>query len=84
MTETVAVNLNDWVRVRLTDYGREVIREQNREWTKKTGHEFTGPEEDDDGWTRWQLWSLIERFAGHVTMGGVMPYETGIKIERRG
>lgn len=79
----IEFNINEYVMVKLTDHGRSVLREQaeafRREFPSvKTG--YTPPKEDADGWSKWQLWTLIEAFGSEVHMGCKVPFETTIRI----
>lgn len=83
----VEFNINDYVFVRLTDTGRNELRRQRAELVaglKPRAREmFTGDgvPEEDDGWSRWQLWDLMARL-GHLNrMGFKGPFETTIKFE---
>lgn len=49
-------NLNNFVYVRLTDYGRSIARE------KVKAGELVMPEEDKNGVSKWILWELMATF----------------------
>lgn len=68
-------NLNSKVRVRLTDYGRERLRIDTIRYCK-----YTPCKEDSEGWSVWQMWSLMEKLGGYVHMGGQLPFEPTIEI----
>ncbi len=82
-------NINDTVRVRLTDYGRAVLRE---DWQSTTNiyyasperrairGEYKPPKEDAHGWSEWQLWALMEAFGEHTGHGCRLSFETEIEI----
>jgi len=85
----VKFNINDTVRVRLTDYGRAVLRE---DWQSTTNiyyasqerrairGEYKPPKEDAHGWSEWQLWALMEAFGEHTGHGCRLSFETEIEI----
>lgn len=80
-------NVNNYVKVRLTDYGREILY---KEWLKfqKTHPDiikksFTLPEEDSDGWTMFQGWKLMNTFGRYVLPGHKLPFEAEIEIVER-
>lgn len=75
------VTLNDIVRVKLTDYGRKVMRENHEDLKASAYH---APEEDADGYSKWQLWCLIEEFGAHMRWGGELPFELEIDVKPRG
>jgi hypothetical protein len=66
-------NVNEYVRVRLNDYGRQILGNGHR----------TIPHEAD-GWSRWQLWDLVSTFGAYVHLGVAPPFETDIRIELSG
>jgi hypothetical protein len=85
----VKFNINDTVRVRLTDYGRAALRE---DWESTTDiyyaspasrafrGEYQPPKEDEQGWSEWQLWRLMQVFGDHVNLGFPLCFETEIEI----
>lgn len=76
------ININDNVRVKLTDTGREVLKKNHNLLNKRTGAHlpYLPPIEDADGWSTWQLWSLMRDFGPHIYNGCRIPFETEIKI----
>ena len=88
MTELVKFNLNDTVRVRLTEVGRNILYKQHLELVELifSKNPNTTPipfkiNEDNQGWSRWQLHTLISKFGAAVSVGGLLPFETEIKLE---
>jgi len=78
-------NINHHVRVKLTEYGREKHREQHDTFWKSTGSTppiYTPPTEDSEGWSDWQLWTLMQDLGSLVSMGGNLPFDTQIQFER--
>lgn len=75
-------NVNEKVRVRLTDLGRRVLRE---EWDElRRVHPLVGkhtPPKEKDGWSEWQMWQLINHFGAHTGLGLDPAFETTIEIE---
>lgn len=76
-------NLNNKVRVKLTDLGRAALEADHATFWAKAGRTmpYTPPKEDADGWSEWQLWSLMSALGGHVGMGFDNVMETTIQIE---
>ena len=78
-------NINYNVKVRLTDRGRQILRE---EWEKYCRpmfkpEDYIPPKEDTEGWSTWQLWDLMQRFGQHFYLQNTpaqMPFETTIEI----
>ena len=71
----VVVNLNDTVRFKLTEHGKEVYRAQfdelNEFLKSKRAPLCPRPEPDIDaeGYTKMQLWNFMEVFGPHTGMG---------------
>ena len=55
----MTINLNDTVRVKLTDYGVMIHRKTVR----------LEPQVDDDGYTRYQLWDFMRIFGNEMLPG---------------
>ena len=80
------INLNWMVRVRLTDRGREIHRENYRRFDLlmpgfSDRHPYKPPTEDADGWSRFQLWELMNIFGRDMDCGVNIPMETGVVVE---
>ena len=77
------VNINQWVKIKLTPHGINVLAERHKELKKFAPmiKDFKMPEIDKDGYTRYQLWSVMEIFSGFVGMGVDLPFEPEIEIE---
>ena len=78
-------NINNYVRVKLNDRGKKILREQHEKFIADNPRisdefkEFKLPI-DDDGWSKWQMWKLFETFGQHMWLGCVIPFETEIEI----
>jgi hypothetical protein len=66
------MNLNDYVRVKLTDVG---MAEYARIY------DSTVPNLDDEGFYRTQFWSLMEDFGHLCGLGRPVPFETDFEVE---
>ena len=74
-------NINDKVKIRLTDYGRECLLENAKEVKEYfPDYEHLQKVEDIDGWSEWQLWHVMQEFGKHIYLGGEVPFETTIMI----
>jgi len=81
-------NINDKVRVKLTPFGRERLEKDDAEfWSHYSPNSqyekisYVPPEEDEDGWSEWQLWVLMEKLGKYCHIGMVQePFETVIEI----
>lgn len=71
------ININDKVRVRLTEYGRQCLAENYAKLSMDSGAPLSMPNKkpDADGWTEWQLWHLMQEFGQHIAMGLPVPFE---------
>lgn len=81
MSETI--NLNDTVKVKVTELGEQELTRQH--WELKRRFPKLPPfklNRDSDGYTEFQLWSLMGRL-GHM-MGGGLPLvvEAEIKLSK--
>ena len=77
-------NMNSYVRVQLTPYGRSILRkdiERRHKYLCKGEYKKYMPKEDADGWSRWQLWRLMNKFGAHVKLSHIQPFCADIEIE---
>lgn len=80
----LALNINHNVRVKLTDCGREIHRQNFAQFLAtfpKFPYAYRQPEEDADGWSTWQLWNLMQEFGDHLHMGTSLPFDTTIELD---
>ena len=81
--EKIDFNLNTHVWVQLTDRGRKRMKEKHKEdeifVKRKLATCF--PEEDENGWSRWQMHCLMETFGSITGIGMRHPFNINIKIE---
>lgn len=82
-------NINENVRVKLTDYGREMLKKDHEEFWNMVQTlggrpnvliEYVPPVEDDDGWSTWQMWCLMKNLGQYVGMATKNPFELTIEI----
>ena len=80
--QAIPFNLNAMVRVKLTDKGREVHRDDYDKLCegRPTAPAYQPPKEDAEGWSVWQLWCLMHQMGPHCFNGADMPIETGIEF----
>jgi hypothetical protein len=80
------VNFNEYVKVKLTEEGIKILKEQHEELNRTIReHNGTGLGEfnlkqDEFGYTSFQLWSLMNHFGYYMTLGGEPPFESEIVI----
>lgn len=77
------MNINDSVRVKLTDIGIGILRQRHEVIRSQIPNhgKFEPPVTDDHGWATFQLWDLFQIFGQHIYMGCRMPFETTIKVD---
>lgn len=77
-------NINHSVKVKLTDHGRKHLKKLHGELYKHRAFEkipdYKPPEEDEQGWSSWQLWDLMNRFGDVLSNGAPLPFETEIEV----
>lgn len=80
-------NVNDTVRVRLTDVGRQIVKHKHDELNAflraRNGtlqHGDGTVTEDADGWSEWLLWQLMQTFGPYMYNGCSIPFETTIEL----
>lgn len=75
-------NINDTVKVKLTEHGKKIHRE---DWDSVFGNNsnftYTPPREDENGYSSWQMWELMRWFGNHCRIGFDNPFETDILLE---
>lgn len=81
-------NINDYVKVKLTDYGisileqqHNVIRNEIKEYDGKNLGEFK-VNIDKDGYIKFQLHELMHHFGHITTVANKIPFETEIIITK--
>ena len=79
----IEFNVNDYVKVKLNQKGLNELQRQHYELSKvfPSLHEFRLPKTDQDGYSKWQLHSLMNTFGHMMTLGNEVPFDTVIKIE---
>lgn len=66
------INLNEEVKVKLTDLGKEIYYHRYDDLNERAGREVirpSFPKVDADGYTRFQLWDFINLYVNHIWMG---------------
>lgn len=87
MQEYQDFNINDFVKVKLTEKGKYIYYHQYDDINKdivKMGGEPLNPIElqyDDNRYVEFQMWHLMEIFGKHLHNGLDVPFETTIKLK---
>lgn len=78
-------NLNDRVRIKLTDLGREVVVKNHNALYGDKAHLYPVdmPVPNDDGWCEMQLWEVMREFGEHMSLGGKPVIETEFQFGKR-
>lgn len=74
------VNLNEYIKVKLTDKGKEIYRNY---WHDLDDEHVPTLNIDEEDYCKFQLWEFMRIFGEHFHMGGGMPCETNVKIQIR-
>jgi hypothetical protein len=65
------LNLNDTIKVKLTEHGKDIYYNQYDRTNAVLGRELCKPSYplvDDDGYTTFQLWRFMELYGDHMGM----------------
>ena len=74
------VNLNEYIKVKLTDKGKEIYRNY---WYDIDDEYVPTLNVDEGGYCKFQLWDFMRIFGEHFRMGGGLPCEINVKIQIR-
>lgn len=78
-------NINNYVRVKLTEAGINHLKDTHQRYWKETGKIFKfEPKIDENGYTEFQLWDLISVFGTKIYNGSDLMFETEIEIPENG
>ena len=69
--EPIRINLNEPIKVKLTDLGKEIYYHQYDRINQIVGREAckpSFPKEDENGYTEFQLWCFMELYGEHMGM----------------
>lgn len=80
------LNINSYVRIKLTPFGIEQLRKKHEEIRKMNPciGEFIPPEVDTEGYSKMQLWKVMYELGGHAYNGSKnLPFEMNIKIDEK-
>ena len=69
--EPLRINLNEPIKVKLTDRGKEIYYHQYDRTNQIAGREIckpSFPKEDENGYTEFQLWCFIKLYGMHIGM----------------
>lgn len=83
------LNINKAVKVKLTNLGKDLYYHQYDKFNIHSGKpsiQPSYPKVDENGYTSFQLWELMQLYGQSLTMGGTvesntLPFETEIIID---
>ncbi|QZA69850.1 hypothetical protein 043JT007_64 [Bacillus phage 043JT007] len=74
-------NANYYVKVKLTEEGLNELKRQHDELNAHyngLAGEFTLPKTDEDGYSKFPLWDLMQKLGWMMRMGTKLPFETNM------
>lgn len=80
----IEFNWNDTVRVRLSAEAHARLVQDHVDLWRRAGRpvpRYYPPQEDAEGWSKWQLWRLMQELGPHIGLeasmlvGGVIEFE---------
>ena len=74
------VNLNEYIKAKLTDKGKEIYRNYYHDLDDKFVPTL---DIDEEGYCKFQLWYFMRIFGEHFCMGCDLPCEPSVKIQIR-
>jgi repressor LexA len=81
----VPFNVNGYVWVKLNAAGLKILK-HNDDWLRLSFASlppFAPPATDENGYTKYQLWSLMNDFGQYMTWGAKSPFETDVFFETK-
>lgn len=69
--EPIRINLNEPIKAKLTDWGKEIYYHQYDRVNQIAGREICKPKfpkEDENGYTEFQVWCFMELYGEHMGM----------------
>ena len=81
-------NMNNEIKVRLTDLGRQILLRQYEAIYDtpymRERYPYIPPKEDSDGWSTWQMWYFMATFGPYLANGNNLPAHVEIEILQEG
>lgn len=83
----ISFNINDFVFVRLTEAGRQWDRQRHDTifgyLTPKEHFVYEPPKEDAEGWSKWQMWQLMEVFGSRIHLASQPMFDGTIRLDEK-
>ena len=77
------VNINEYVKVKLTEEGFAILRQQHQDFWESIGkpeHPYIEPKVDEEGYSKFQLHVLMNQFGSHMRLGRLSPFDGGMVV----
>ena len=77
------VNINEYVKVKLTEEGFAILHQQHKDFWEsvgKSGRPYIEPKVDAEGYSEFQFWNLMSEFGSHMRLGRLSPFEGGMIV----
>lgn len=86
MSEFVEFNLNEYIWVKLKESAIEELKNQHEELRKDIHNlpEWTPPEVDEDGYSKFQGWCLMNTFGHMMRPTMEPPFDLNVKFKAKG
>lgn len=85
--ETFRVNVNNYVKIKLNEFGIEILRSEHYALYDRIKENAPGIEIpvfklslDDRGYYKIQMWSFMNTFGEYMTIGSEMPFDANMEI----
>lgn len=81
MPDEIKINLNDFIKVKLTETGKDIFNhrfDELNEKLKKQAYKNMPLKEDENGYTEFQLWDFMQIYGSHMYFAGptvIDPFE---------
>ena len=81
MPDEIKINLNDFIKVKLTETGKEIFNHRFDDLNKKLGKEVyknISLKVDENGYVEFQLWDFMQIYGSYMYMAGptvISPFE---------
>ena len=78
--KTATVNINNCVKVKLNEFGLAVMKSQREKLQALAPSlpDFTTPAVDSEGYSKFQIWELMQTFGPVLYLGGELPFDSEI------
>lgn len=76
----IKFNINNYIDIKLTDIGRDELKRQHLAFFGDRVP-YESPNEDSEGYSRWQLWDIMNKLGNLLGNGFEPPFMPIIKIE---